>query len=382
MGENNLTREPEDRSIASSRRIPEFDGIRALAVTSVMAFHVFGFVPRFAYLGAWGWFGVDIFFVLSGFLITRLLVEELDATGTIAIARFYSRRAFRLYPTFISALLLTMVGLVAAGRYNYCWTLLAFLPLFLTYTLNIWISLYFTEAMHIALFQAWSLCIEEQFYLVWPWALRALGRRRALAALYVAVAVSVAIRVAVYMIYPHAIAKRFIFYGTLTRLDGIGIGCVLALTAERLGAHARWFSGRALWIYAIAGTPFIIWGAATDWWYYTIGSPLMSLVVGLVIIAIWLGARGGITRFLAARAMVEIGRVSYGIYLFESIAIFAAGKIVKMECGQFLCLLRNFALVMILSVTIAEAHYRIVERRCMALRERLFAPRTRPAVVP
>ena len=344
-----------------------------------MAFHVFGFTPRYAFLGAWGWFGVDIFFVLSGFLITRLLIEELDSTGTIAIVRFYTRRAFRLYPTFITALLLTMIGLIAAGRYNYCWTLLTFLPLFLTYTLNIWISLYFNEAMHIALFQAWSLCIEEQFYLVWPWALRALGRRRALTALYATVAISVAIRVAVYLIYPHVIAKRFIFYGTLTRLDGIGIGCILALTAESLAEYPQFFSNRALWLYVIAGVPFVIWGAATDWWYYTIGSPLMSGAVGLVIISIWLGARGTVTRFLAWSPMIEIGRVSYGIYLFESIAIFAVGRIVNMERDQFLCLVRNFALVMALSLALAELHYRIVERRCMALRERLFAARVRPA---
>jgi peptidoglycan/LPS O-acetylase OafA/YrhL len=344
-----------------------------------MAFHVCGFVPRYAFLGAWGWFGVDIFFVLSGFLITRLLIEELDSTGTIAVVRFYSRRAFRLYPTFITALLLTMIGLAAAGRYNYCWTLIAFLPLFLTYTLNIWISLYFTEATHVPLFQAWSLCIEEQFYLVWPWALRALGRRRGLIALYATVAISVAIRVAVYSIYPHEIARRFIFYGTLTRLDGIGIGCILALTAERLAAYPQFFSRPALWIYVIFGVPFVIWGASSDWWYYTIGSPLMSLAVGLVIIAIWLGARGSVTRFLAWAPMVEIGRVSYGIYLFESIAIFAVGKIVNMEADKFLGLVWSFALVMALSLTLAELHYRIVERRCMALRERLFAPRVRPA---
>jgi peptidoglycan/LPS O-acetylase OafA/YrhL len=344
-----------------------------------MAYHVCGFVPRYAFLGAWGWFGVDIFFVLSGFLITRLLIEELDSTGTIAIVRFYSRRAFRLYPTFISALVLTMAGLIVAGRYNYGWTLIAFLPLFLTYTLNIWISLYFTEAMHIALFQAWSLCIEEQFYLVWPWALRALGRRRGLIALYATVAISVAIRVAVYSIYPHAIAKRFIFYGTLTRLDGIGIRCILALTAERLAAYPQFFSKRALRIYIVAGVPFVIWGASTEWWYYTIGSPLMSVAAGLVIIAIWLGARGGVTRLLAWTPIVEVGRVSYGIYLFESIAIFAVGKVVNMEADRFLWLVRSFALVMALSLTLAELHYRIVERRCMALRERLFAPRVRPA---
>jgi peptidoglycan/LPS O-acetylase OafA/YrhL len=364
--------------IASSRRIPEFDGIRAVAVTSVMMFHVFGFSPPYAFLGAWGWFGVDIFFVLSGFLITRILIEELESTGSIAISRFYSRRAFRLYPTFITALILTMVGLLAAGRINYFWTLLAFLPLFLTYTLNIWISLYFTESMHIALFQAWSLCIEEQFYLVWPWALRALGRRRGLTALYATVAISVAIRVAVYLIYPHVTAKRFIFYGTLTRLDGIGIGCILALTAERLAAWPQFFSKRALWLYSIFGVPFILWGASNEWWYCTIGSPLMSLMVGVIITAIWLGARGGVTRFLACAPMVEIGRVSYGIYLFESIAIFVAGKMITMECVRFACILKDFAVVMFLSLALAELHYRFVEQRCMALRDRLFD--RRPAV--
>ena len=80
--------------------------------------------------------------------------------------------------------------------------------------------------------------------------------------------------------------------------------------------------------------------------------------------------------------MVEIGRVYHGIDLFESIAIFAAGKMIDLECGQFVCLLKVFAIVVVLSFTIAELHYRMVERRCMAWRERLFAPRLRPAASP
>ena len=90
----------------------------------------------------------------------------------------------------------------------------------------------------------------------------------------------------------------------------------------------------------------------------------------------------GVTRLLANAPMVEIGRVSYGIYLFASIAIFAAGKMINLECGQFVCLVKVFAIVVALSLTIAELHYRMVERRCMALRERLFAPRLRTASTP
>jgi peptidoglycan/LPS O-acetylase OafA/YrhL len=73
--------------------------------------------------------------------------------------------------------------------------------------------------------------------------------------------------------------------------------------------------------------------------------------------------------------MVEVGRVSYGIYLFESIAIFVADRMINLGCGRIACLGKDFALVLVLSMTLAELHYRVVERRFMAWRERIFAPR-------
>ena len=117
------------------KRVPAFDGIRAIAISLVILCHVCArssdlIVTRL--IGQQGWYGVDVFFVLSGFLITRLLIAEQDESGQIDLPRFYVRRVFRLYPALISAVGLTLVGLIAAGLRHDVKVLFEFLPFILT----------------------------------------------------------------------------------------------------------------------------------------------------------------------------------------------------------------------------------------------------------
>jgi peptidoglycan/LPS O-acetylase OafA/YrhL len=124
-----------------------------------------------------GWYGVDLFFVLSGFLITWILQSEIAATGTINLKRFYSRRFLRLGPAYLSMLTAVLVGAVVLNQPQVK-AIPRILPALLTYTYNYQIAAGGTHFDVIVVL--WSLCVEEQFYLFWPTVLRQLGVKRAL----------------------------------------------------------------------------------------------------------------------------------------------------------------------------------------------------------
>lgn len=370
-------------------RVRELDGIRALAAISVLVFHC-GCIPTRAlrYLAAGGWCGVDVFFVLSGFLITRLLVSELDRDGTINLRSFYVRRAMRLYPAFVSAIILgTAIAYLT-------WRVLPgfrqFIYLF-TYVQNIWPAFTYYPAMNgtILLWPAWSLCIEEQFYLLWPITLRKIGHYRAIPVLIIVIALSVLMRTACYFwittdwSQASSVGNRaeaFIYYFTLTRLDVIGIGCVLGLSVDRLDQSSRLLSRQALWIYLAVVAAMVSIGVHVHQFYYTVGASALAIGVGGVITAIWLGKGNALTRMLSARPLVEIGRVSYGIYLFQVLPVLSDLKY-HLPLANIHILIRSQWIIWAASIfLIAELHYRFVETPFLALRNRTSLPGSR--VVP
>ena len=158
---------------------PDIDGLRAIAVAIVVAFHAG--VPGFT----GGFVGVDVFFVISGFLITGLLVEELRETGSISLSRFYARRVRRLLPALAlvlaSTLLLGSVLLLAVAGEQQDLAKSALAAALSASNIFFWLgSNYFSEQADLMpLLHTWSLSVEEQYYLVWPTLLIALDARRA-----------------------------------------------------------------------------------------------------------------------------------------------------------------------------------------------------------
>jgi peptidoglycan/LPS O-acetylase OafA/YrhL len=374
---------------ANRSRVRELDGIRGLAAIAVLSFHC-GCVPTRAlrYITAGGWCGVDVFFVLSGFLITRLLVSELDRDGTICLPSFYVRRALRLYPASVSAIIL---GTATAYL---TWRVLPgfrqFIYLF-TYGQNIWLAFTYFPAMNgtILLWPAWSLCIEEQFYLLWPITLRKIGHHRAIPVLIIIIALSVLMRSACYFCihtgWSQASsvgnrAEAFIYYFTMTRLDVIGIGCVLGLSVDQLDQSSRLLSRPALWIYLAVVAAMVSFGVHVHLFYYTVGASVLAIGVGGVITAIWLGKGNALTRMLSARPLVEIGKVSYGIYLFQVLPVLGDLKYHLLYVNLQILIPIQSVIWAVSIFLIAELHYRLVETRFLALRTRTSPVRSR--VVP
>lgn len=148
-------------------RVPGLDGIRGLAVCLVLLFHLAGFFSASGGVFQGGFIGVDVFFVLSGFLITSLLLSERHQHGSISFPRFYLRRACRLFPALAAFLFAHVVYALAVGDPR---KVEAKAVLSIVFYVGNWAQA-FGMAVPIGLRQTWSLAVEEQFYLIWPTAL-------------------------------------------------------------------------------------------------------------------------------------------------------------------------------------------------------------------
>jgi peptidoglycan/LPS O-acetylase OafA/YrhL len=383
VGESRFKMEIPD-NLGSVRYIPAFDGLRAICIFFVIAFHVISsdrlWLQNIAHRG---WCGVDIFFVLSGFLITWILITEQDKSDTINLPRFYIRRAMRLQPAYLSGLSGFSLLLFLFHRTNF--NLIAHaLPYFLTYSLNL--GLAFGLIAYPPYGLAWSLCIEEQFYLCWPWVLRRLGTQKALPVMLFIIGLVAVHRSIVYLSWnwthlaaPSMASLDRIYYATDTRIDTLLIGCVIALALrlrvlDTFITHFRrpWFT-----VFALALTVVVFaWSTGGQfkggWRAATLGFTLMSASAGLLILALFLNADSGLSSFLSWKPMVFVGKISYGIYLFHDIIWNAYAHTFHLSdqaVGTLTQELTALAVVSILSVAVAALHYRFIEKRFLKLRD-------------
>jgi peptidoglycan/LPS O-acetylase OafA/YrhL/lysophospholipase L1-like esterase len=302
--------------------MPALDGVRALAVAAVLLYH--GDV-------AWaqgGYLGVDAFFVLSGFLITSLLVSEWHRSGRIALAAFWARRARRLLP----ALFLVLGAVAAYGAVVAAPTELENLRRDGLSTLA-YVANWGQIASHQSYFQSfaapsplrhtWSLAIEEQFYLVWP--LLVFGvlrwRRGSLRSLAVTTGVLLcASAVWMVVLYKPDVDPTRVYYGTDTRAQSLLMGALLSLLLARrrpLGVAAtRVLHGAAVLAAVWLGWIWVHTSERASWLYRG-GFTLCALLVAVVIASVTRRERGPLGQLLSLRPIRWVGEISYGLYLWH-----------------------------------------------------------------
>lgn len=302
------------------RHVGALDGIRGLAVIGVLAFHADHITG--------GFLGVDAFFVLSGFLITALLLVESEGNGRIDLRAFWGRRARRLLPAMFAtvavAALLVRFVLGVDGQSGFGGEAAAAL----TYVSN-WFAVS-EQSDYWALFEEpsplehlWSLAIEEQFYVVWPLAVAAClaigrGRRRVLGA--VVVVGTLASWAALVHFGGDAAGTARAYYGTDTRAGAILVGALVAVVAtgrERVPNRVeRGIAVVAAPVALAVGASWFVAGG-TDPWLYQWGLPAHGVAVALVIAAVTGPCAGRLGAALAWSPLRAAGRVSYGLYLWH-----------------------------------------------------------------
>jgi peptidoglycan/LPS O-acetylase OafA/YrhL len=320
-------------------RIPALDGIRALGIVLVLFFH-----GGFSWVGG-GFFGVDVFFVLSGFLITGLLVSEYRQNGGIGLGRFWGHRVRRLVP----ALLVMLVGVALYGFFLAPSDTLGQLrgdALATLFYVNNWHQISGSQGYFAALntprplLHTWSLSIEEQFYLVWPLLVLGILRwSRSLRTLLVVTVIGAAASaVAMAVVYGNGSGQSAAYYGTDTRAQALLVGAALAIvlahplprrrssatvpTTSLIRSFVLSRSARlGLAIVGVAGLAAVLVLSSVDnsttAWIYRGGFTLVALATAGIIASVALVPDGWLSQALSLRPVRYVGAISYGLYLFH-----------------------------------------------------------------
>ena len=316
-------------------------------------------------------FGPDLtistFFVLSGFLITWLLLTEYNAAGTISLRNFYTRRVLRIFPAYYCCIIVSF--LIDHFR-DHSWDPALQWSSFL-YVVNYYNATHEHPLTSIA--HAWSMGIEEQFYLLWPLILLGLVRRgtaRALSILAVIIGAVAGWRSFLYLdlhVSPHYVYNAFD-----TRFDNLAVGCFLALCAGQL-----WFRRFIQAMVRSALLPLVTLGllilsrSMAPPYHYSIGYSVDAVLIAVLLVQLMLLHRHPLWAWLEHPVVRYIGIISYPLYLWHVLA---------RRVGQHLHMLPAAAQIMVavaLSIALASASYFLIEKPFLSLKKR-FSPPTAP----
>lgn len=344
------------------RRVRALDGIRGMAITVVLVGHIFRSRPE-STSEPWRWLmipfrnpdlGVQIFFVLSGFLITGILLRERDRTGAVSLRDFYVRRALRIWPAFYVflavATALALVGVLAIDTAD-------------TVSAALFAWNYSPTARSPWLEHTWSLSVEEQFYLLWPLLLVRLSARRAVHVATTAILVSPIIRVVTYFLVPDGRISGYFH----TRADLLLAGCLLALLPvaypaleERLREVTR---RPATPILAVAFLVLAPYGTelAGGMWTITVMWTITAVAIGAVLLLATDPRPSRIKSALGWQPLVALGLISFSVYLWQQLFTIA-------EVSPWL---RFPPIAVMCSVLAGWLSYRIVERPFLTMKDRI-----------
>jgi peptidoglycan/LPS O-acetylase OafA/YrhL len=309
----------------TTRHIPALDGFRALAILLVIPHNVYlfdtirGWLVPFAWISSAGWVGVQLFFVLSGFLITRNLLDSRDASNYYSA--FFGRRILRIFPlyflvlTFFLLVLPQLVDLSANIRDSYA------NQVWLWLFLSNWAEPFGKGVYWFPHF--WSLAVEEQFYFVWPVVIATIAPRRLIPVCVAILVAALTIRVGMAL----AGAKpEMLYMFTVCRMDALACGAMAAVLAGSprflgfIREHSDWLLGVVL-VVLMAGATFTHSYAAYEVPTLTAGHTLLALTMTAVLLVLVARPRNpiasGLSALLSLPPLRSVGKVSYAMYIFH-----------------------------------------------------------------
>jgi peptidoglycan/LPS O-acetylase OafA/YrhL len=359
---------------------PELDGLRFFAFLAVYMVHTVGFgvEHRHSHLPNWlgdllgtiglaGVFGVDLFFVLSSYLITELLLRERAARGQLDVKAFYIRRMLRIWPLYFLFVFVAYALTFVVPSEGLTWKHV------LGYTLFAGNWVYFLMPVTTVAAPLWSISLEEQFYLVWPWVIRRSGPRRLVICALGIMAVAMGSRLAMGILHP---TFDWVTKNSFTRIDGIAVGALLAVALHgrlpRLSAAARGALlcgciGVLLWIAYSFGLLHLPVGLIQ----LMLGWPLAALACGGILVAV-LGSGDSFTAPLRSAPLVYLGRISYGLYAYHELVLKFDDELFPNHAVSASQMLAHWIFGLGGTIALAAASYRWIELPFLRLKRARF----------
>lgn len=335
------------------KHIVQLDALRAIAAFGVILYH---FLPEFSSSKLpYGWIGVDIFFVISGFLITAILLEQKGVTGNnlLVIKNFVIRRALRLFPIYY--LLIFIFHLLQ--HFGNLWTWDAGNSIYYyTYTTNI---LFFFEGMAgKQLNHVWTLSIEEQFYLFWPWIVVFVPNRAVILSLVFVILGS--------LIYKSVSGIENIRMLTFSHFDTLGGGALIAFLLKEKKESVLLFINRFKGIIILCGIFILL---ASEW--YLLPEIIISSVVLVLAMSLVIGCHYGFSglsgKIFSNSVLIYLGKISYGLYLFHKpVPYFLKLFLTPENSNSYYFLLIS----VVITIVVAHLSYKIIESPFLALKKR------------
>lgn len=353
---------------------PALDGLRGIAILMILFRHNLDFVDLFSYC----WAGVDLFFVLSGFLITDILLQTREKKNYLR--NFYIRRVLRIFPIYYLVIILffSVVPLLAffSEQYDYYSAHQAFLW---TNTQN-WLYILYPRPGDALLYHCWSLSLEEQFYLLWPFIVLLIKNTRRL--LYFTVIILVAgiiLRIASWQYFGEGYTNYHL--QSLTRIDGLAIGCILAvLRYHQPRSLKQKFIGLCCFILGLHVLVFIITQLFINEMphFRFLGYTSLAAAFGLLVYTAITHRNWFTQQILSNKYLVALGKISYGLYLYHWPILVLARTFLQDNFNRLgLGLETSYIIVSILAGLLAIAlswlSFHFFEKRILSLKYR-YAP--------
>jgi peptidoglycan/LPS O-acetylase OafA/YrhL len=307
---------------------------------------------------------VSAFFVLSGFLITRLLLNEYDSTRAVSKRQFYLRRTLRIFPAYYVFLLVSFALDARAGQH---WSSTQLLSA-ITYTVN-----YFNAFNHhpsTSIAHAWSLGVEEQFYLLWPIVFVALiGRGRRAVVIGLSVLGLAALAWRSWLILGAHVDPSYVYNAFDTRFDNLAVGCLLAVIVDhdRVASAATRIGARSLFPFLTLSLLIASRMATPSAYHYSIGFTIDALLVGILIVQLLQLYKTALWSWIEWPVVRYLGRISYPIYLYHAWGASFGRRL----AGQWHSV--EFIGGVAATIALASGSYYVIERPFLKLKQR-FEP--------